>query len=332
MGRGPSLSDVQIGQIIAFRQEGHSYRKVAQLVGCKKSAVGYVLTERLEKKPTKPRGRKRAISDTVRRAVVRMASKTGKAASAIRREYGLACSARTVQRYIASSPHMRLRKMKPCPKLLPRHKKQRIQFAKEMLREEEEFWRQVIFSDEKRFCLDGPDGNRFYWHDIRKELRYFSKRQKGGGGLMVWICISAKGSAKPVWVDGKIDAAKYIKVLDWNLKKAAEELVPEVWVFQQDNARPHTAKATMEWFEDMEINVMDWPACSPDLNPVENFWGYIVREVSKDFKQYDNVEQLKAAIVEVVENADKNIIKKMVMSMHTRLMEVLEKSGNKTSY
>jgi hypothetical protein len=47
-------------------------------------------------------------------------------------------------------------------------------------------WREVIFSDEKKFNLDGPDSNQYYCHDLRKEPQYFSKRRAGGGSLMVW--------------------------------------------------------------------------------------------------------------------------------------------------
>ena len=43
-------------------------------------------------------------------------------------------------------------------------------------------------------------------------------------------------------------------------------------LFQQDNARIHTAADTMAWFEENNVEVMEWPACSPDLNPIEHCW------------------------------------------------------------
>ena len=47
-------------------------------------------------------------------------------------------------------------------------------------------WRNVIFRDEKKFNIDGPNGYRMYWHDLRKEEKFFSKRHSGGGSVMIW--------------------------------------------------------------------------------------------------------------------------------------------------
>jgi hypothetical protein len=46
-------------------------------------------------------------------------------------------------------------------------------------------WNHIVFSDEKKFNLDGPDGLQYYWHDLRKEEQTFLSRQNGGGGVMI---------------------------------------------------------------------------------------------------------------------------------------------------
>ena len=51
------------------------------------------------------------------------------------------------------------------------------------------YWRRVIFSDEKKFNLDGPDGLSHYWHDLRKEPRWFKKRHTGGVNIMVGLAV-----------------------------------------------------------------------------------------------------------------------------------------------
>ena len=69
-------------------------------------------------------------------------------------------------------------------------------------------------------------------------------------GIMVWACITNIGKKKIVFVDGNINAQKYIKILEENLLEIMDD---GDLFFQQDNARPHTAKATKEWFIANEI-------------------------------------------------------------------------------
>lgn len=54
-------------------------------------------------------------------------------------------------------------------------------------------WRKDVFSDEKRFELDGLGGNASYWADLSVQRRVLTRRQRSGGGVMVWARFSAKG-------------------------------------------------------------------------------------------------------------------------------------------
>jgi hypothetical protein len=117
-------------------------------------------------------------------------------------------STRTIQRVLQSAPHLRYVKMKKTPKLLQRHKIARLEWARARHRDRTD-WVKIVFSDENRFNLDGPDGCKYYWHDVRTEPREYYSRQNGGGGIMVWAAFSAKGKSAIATLVGRQDSFDY---------------------------------------------------------------------------------------------------------------------------
>ena len=102
--------------------------------------------------------------------------------------------------------------------------------------------------------------------------------------------------------------------------------------FKQDNESVHTAKLTKDWFRFRFTPVMEWPARSPDLNPVENLWGLMARRVYSDRMQYRTIASLKDAILKTWSVISIEYMQNLLRSMPERCISVLQLHGGKTKY
>ena len=103
--------------------------------------------------------------------------------------------------------------MLKAPAITDQHKAAHLSWAKDHLVRGASFWKRIIFSDEKRWTLDGPDGLACYWKAADRSPRWFAQRKLGVGGLMFWPGFSAGGKLELDVVVGGLGADAYIELL-----------------------------------------------------------------------------------------------------------------------
>lgn len=184
-------------------------------------------------------------------------------------------TARTV-RDRALKAGMRSRKVAKKPFISPKNRKARIEFAKTHLHWSVEEWRKILFSDESKFNLKGSDSKKIsVRRPVNKRLdpRYCKGTVKhGGGNVMVWGCFSLNGVGPRYEISETMDRYLYKNILETVMLPFAIKEMPAGWIFQHDNDPKHTSKHVKSWIQDENINLLKWPAQSPDLKTCGTWW------------------------------------------------------------
>jgi hypothetical protein len=213
----------------------------------------------------------------------------------------------------------------------------RLAFAKKYEQWTIDDWKHVIWSDETKINCIGSDGRVWCWKRPQSELQpqHVQERVKfGGGSIMIWGCMTWNGVGYAAKVDGGVNGELYREILADELMKTVEYYGFETdkVIFQQDNAPAHVAQQTKKWFEVHGISLLDWPAQSPDLNPIENLWSYLKKELCKFEQPASGVHELWSRTQEIWDKISVELCHNLIASMPRRIKAVIKAKGGHTKY
>ncbi len=136
--------------------------------------------------------------------------------------------------------------------------------------------------------------------------------------------MSSAGVGPQCFLKPTVNAAIYQNILEHFMLPSADKLYGDAdFIFQQYSAPAHTAKGTKSWFNDLGVTVLDWPANSPDLNPIENL---IVKRKLRDTRP-NNADDLKAAIKATWVSITPEQCHRLIASMPAVIGEIHAKGG-----
>jgi transposase len=271
------------------------------------------------------------------RMIVRGSFRTWRAvADAFFDNCNIRLSASTVRRYCGEIG-LRSRALLRSPPLTKATMSKRLAWAKRHLAWGDKEWGQVVWSDESAFRLYRIDGRARIIRQDGAQPRpqdYQIRAHTGGGCIHVWGCMTSHGVGVLIRLEGTINAANYIEqVVTSALPEslARLRLRRDRVLFMQDNAAAHKANTTKTALKDAGIKILDWPAFSPDLNPIENLWDFLKWEVGK-MPQAHSLNELWAQVHTAWHNITPDLCESLVDSLPRRLAAVKKAKGGATKY
>jgi hypothetical protein len=103
-------------------------------------------------------------------------------------------------------------------------------------------------------------------------------------------------------------------------------------IFQQDNDPKHTSRLAHQWFANNGIEVLDWPAQSPDLNPIEHLWWHLKRRLNEYETEPNGIQELWERVEKEWNAIPTQICLDLIESMPRRIAAVSKARGGYTTY
>ena len=322
------------GQALALIRCGRSVSEVSSELNVPQRTIYFWLQRGCDKPDGKSTGRSRVTSRRTDRLITRIVHVDPSVSlSEISAETNLSrasCWRRLKEADFVS------RKRPSSLHLSDRHKTLRLQWAMKHCHWRNQ-WARVVWSDEAAVRLRFKDGRLKLWIKSGRKIpgRFFtSRRQDDGRKLLIWGAIWSDGRTSLHVMRENMNSERYIQVLESHVYPLAFSLgdPSSEWILMDDNAPPHRAETTRLYKRSAGIRTLDWPARSPDLNPIEHVWAILKRHVRRHLCPSDGLDRLESLIKEEWDRVDQQVIKNLICSMSARVRKVIERRGDESGY
>ncbi|GFW20570.1 transposable element Tc3 transposase [Trichonephila clavipes] len=197
-------------------------------------------------------------------------------------------------------------------------------------------WSRVLFTDESRFSTRSDSQRVLIWREIGTRFytsNFKERHHYGGPGVLVWGGIILNGRTElHIFDRGSVIGDRYCEeVLLPHVRLFRGAIGPD-FIVMDDNAWPHLTLAFEELLESEDITRMDWPAYSPDLNPIEHVWDALGRRIAAHLHHPENTQQLKQMLIEEWALLPQEMLHQLVLSMWRRCEATIAVRGGHIPY
>ncbi|GFX81526.1 transposable element Tcb2 transposase [Trichonephila clavipes] len=153
----------------------------------------------------------------------------------------------------------------------------------------------------------------------------------GGGGVLVYGGISIDGRTDLyINQDGTLTARRYRDEILKPIVVPYAAAIGDDFILMDDNCRPHRANLVEGFLFEEGIVRMEWPACSPDMNPIEHVWDALARRVAGRQPPPQTLQELERAVLEEWDRIPQLVINSLIDSMPQKCSTLQAVRGNHT--